>query len=92
VKPAPWEHQGISQDDLVDFAPEVRQEAIISSMTVSAVWPASPARTPAGMPSTPRLAKPASSFFIIFLSIGQVARTSYTNGETTSFSSHIQQV
>lgn len=28
VKPAPWEHQGISQDDLVDFTPEVRQEAI----------------------------------------------------------------
>ena len=28
VKPAPWEHQGISQDDLVDFTPAVRQEAI----------------------------------------------------------------
>ena len=28
VKPAPWEHQGITQDDLVDFTPAVRQEAI----------------------------------------------------------------
>lgn len=28
VKPAPWEHQGIKPDDLVDFTPAVRQEAI----------------------------------------------------------------
>ncbi len=28
VKPAPWEHQGITPDDLVDFTPAVRQEAV----------------------------------------------------------------
>ncbi len=28
VKPAPWEHQGISQETLVDFTPAVRQEAM----------------------------------------------------------------
>lgn len=28
VKPAPWEHQGITKDDLIDFTPAVRLEAL----------------------------------------------------------------